>query len=197
MSRNDINTVELIAQIRSGDRDAWSRLVDRELPPLRRYAKGRLPPWARGTADTQDLVHDVLVRAMPRLESWQSETPGALQAFLRRAVANQIVDEIRRARRRMASAAPIESHPDPAPSPLTQVLTREDRTRLRAALEKVSASDRALLGARFGLGLRYAEVAARLRRPNANAARVAVERAVARVAKAMRGGKPGASRKVH
>jgi len=186
MSQDDTKTTELIARIRSGDREAWSRLVERELPQLRRFAKGRLPLFARGALDTQDLVHDVLLRAMPRLDSWEGDRPGALQAFLRRAVANQIVDEIRKARRRVASTAPIESHSDSGPSALAQVISREDRMRLRAALENVSASDRALLGARFGWGLRYADVAARVRRPTANAARVAVERAVARVAKAMR-----------
>jgi RNA polymerase sigma factor (sigma-70 family) len=186
MSQDDTKTTELIARIRSGDREAWSRLVERELPQLRRFAKGRLPLFARGALDTQDLVHDVLLRAMPRLDSWEGNRPGALQAFLRRAVANQIVDEIRKARRRVASTAPIESHPDSGPSALAQVISREDRMRLRAALENVSASDRALLGAPFGWGLRYADVAARVRRPTANAARVAVERAVARVAKAMR-----------
>ena len=51
---------------------------------------------------------------------------------------------------------------------------------------------RALLEARFGSGYRYAEVAARLRRPNANAARVAVERAVGRLAKIMNRRKPTA-----
>ena len=186
MSQDDTKTTELIARIRSGDREAWSRLVERELPQLRGFAKGRLPLFARGALDTQDLVHDVLLRAMPRLDSWEGDRPGALQAFLRRAVANQIVDEIRKARRRVASTAPIESHSDSGPSALAQVISREDRMRLRAALENVSASDRALLGARFGWGLRYADVAARVRRPTANAARVAVERAVARVAKAMR-----------
>ena len=75
---------------------------------------------------------------------------------------------------------------DSGPSALARVISQEDHKRLRAALENVSASDRALLGARFGWGLRYADVAARVRRPSANAARVAVERAVARVAKAMR-----------
>jgi RNA polymerase sigma factor (sigma-70 family) len=109
MSPNETNTVDLIAQIRAGDREARSRLVERELPRLQRYARGRLPVWARGSADTQDLVQDVLLRAMPRLDSLNTDTPGALQAFLRRAVANQIVDEIRKARRRVASTAPIES----------------------------------------------------------------------------------------
>ena len=196
MDHTDTKTVELIALIRSGNHEAWSRLVERELPPLRRFARGRLPAFARGSMDTQDLVHDVLVRAMPRLESWSTETPGALQAFLRRAVANQIVDEIRKARRRTPSGTPIDSQPDPGPSALAQVISREDRRRLRAALERISKSDRALLGARFGWGLRYAQVAERLRRPSANAARVAVERAVARVAKVMRPAH-GSSRKVN
>ena len=192
MSPNETNTVDLIAQIRAGDREARSRLVERELPRLQRYARGRLPTWARGSADTQDLVQDVLLRAMPRLDSLNTDTPGALQAFLRRAVANQIVDEIRKARRRVASTAPIESHPDPAPSALVEVIRKEARNQLRGALDKVSDSDRALLEARFGSGYRYAEVAARLRRPNANAARVAVERAVGRLAKIMNRRKPTA-----
>jgi RNA polymerase sigma factor (sigma-70 family) len=196
MSREETRTVELIAQIQSGNGEAWGRLVDRELPPLRRYAKGRLPEWARGGMDTEDLVHDVLVRVVPRLNSWRADAPGALQAFLRRSVANRIVDQIRKARRRVASTAPIEALPDPARSALAQIIKREDHVRLRAALEKVSAADRALLAARFGLGLRYAQVAGQLHRPNANAARVAVERAVARVAKAM-GKRAGADRKVH
>lgn len=196
MSHELTNTMELISQIKSGNLDAWRRLVEREMPRLQRFARGRLPVWARGAMDTQDLVHDVLVRAMPRLGTWESDTPGALQAFLRRAVANQVVDEIRKARRRLASTAPIESHPDPSPSPLTRVMKDEDLTRLRAALATVSAADRALIAARFTNGLRYAQVATRLRRPNANAARVAVERAVARVAKAMRK-TGGGAREVH
>jgi RNA polymerase sigma-70 factor (ECF subfamily) len=185
MSANDPNTHELIAQIRSGSQDAWSRLVEREMPALRRYARGRLPSHARGAVDTQDLVHDALLRAMPRLLTWRCDAPGALQALLRRVVANRIIDEIRKMRRRLATTAPIDSHPDSAPSPLAQIITRQNRMRLRAALDAVSASDRALLEARFGCGLRFAQVATRLGRPNANAARTAVNRAVSRVGKAM------------
>ena len=184
---SDNETMDLIVEIRSGSRGAWSRLVQRELPPLRRFAQGRLPAWARGAGDTQDLVQNVLVRALPRLSTWESQSRGALRAFLRKAVANQIVDEIRKARKRMGSPALLDGLPDAAPSPLARVIQDESVRKLRAALAQLSESDRRLLAARFGSGYRYNEIAMRLKRPSANAARVAVERAVGRLAKIMNG----------
>ena len=182
---NDSETMDLIVQIRSGSGGAWSQLVKRELPPLRRFAQGRLPVWARGAGDTQDLVQNVLVRALPRLTTWESQGRGALRAFLRKAVANQIVDEIRKARRRMGSPTLLDGLPDSTPSPLAQVIQDENLRKLRAALARLSASDRKLLAARFGSGYRYNDIATLLKRPTANAARVAVERAVERLAKIM------------
>jgi RNA polymerase sigma factor (sigma-70 family) len=182
----DTKTIELIAQIRSGDHGAWDRLVERELPQLERFARGKIPAWARSANDTQDVVQNVLVRVLPRLSSWETETPGALRAFLRKAVANHVVDEIRSARRRISSPQPLEALPARTPSPLAQAINEEALTQLREALAQISESDRRLLAARFGAGYRYAQVAERLGRPNANAARVGVERAVQRVARAMK-----------
>ena len=184
---SDTETMELIVQIRSGNRGAWSRLVERELPPLKRYAQGRLPTWARSASDTQDLVQNVLMRALPRLVNWESQGRGALRAFLRKALINQIVDEIRKARKRMASPTPLEGLPDAAPSPLSKLIQGESVMKLRKALARLSESDRKLLAARFGSGCRYTEIATLLDRPSANAARMAVERAVERLAKIMNG----------
>jgi RNA polymerase sigma-70 factor, ECF subfamily len=188
MDRTETHTIDLIAQVRSGDRSALSRLVERELPPLKKFARGRLPVWARSATDTHDLVHAVVLRALPRLETWNSEGRGALRAFLRKAVGNQIVDEIRRASRRKASPVSLDTRPDSAPSPLTRIIQEERLSTLRSALARLSESDRRLITARFGWDLRYAELAAVLGRPNANAARVAVERAVERLAKLMSAG---------
>ena len=184
---SDSETMDLIVQIRAGSRGAWSQLVKRELPPLKRFAQGRLPAWARSTGDTQDIVQNVLMRALPRLSTWESQSRGALRAFLRKAVANQIVDEIRKARKRMGSPALLDSLPDSTLSPLARIIQDESVRKLREALAQLSESDRKLLAARFGSGYRYDEIATRLKRPSANAARVAVERAVERLAKIMRG----------
>ena len=185
MNSDRTETLEIISQIRLGNRGACSRLAKRELPPLMRFARGRLPAWARGATDTQDLIQDVFVRTLPRLATWHSEGHGALRAFLRRAVANQIVSEIRKARRRTGSPAALDHLVDRTPSPLARAIRNQNVLQLRVALAQLSDADRALLAARFGSDRRYADIAALLGRPNANATRVAVERALDRVARIM------------
>jgi RNA polymerase sigma-70 factor (ECF subfamily) len=187
--KNDANTIELLARVRAGDDDARDRLVERALPALLKFASRRVPSCIRGAADTRDLVHDVIVRALPRLESFRADGPGALQAFLRRAVANRIVDEVRRSRSRQPAAETVERLGDRRPSVLAKMISRQDLDRLRAAFATLSPSDRALLLTRFQVERGYADVARAHNKPTANAARAAVTRAVARLAKAMDGTK--------
>src|SRR6202007_2105471 len=80
------STHELLALVRQGDRGALDRLFARCLPPLRRWARGRLPSTARGALDTQDLVQDTIVNSLRRLDQFDSRHEGALQAYLRQAV---------------------------------------------------------------------------------------------------------------
>ena len=79
-------------------------LVERCLPPLRRWAHGRLPQFARDKFNTEDLVQEAVLRVLRRLETFESRQVGALQAFLRQTVRNLICDEIRRTRHRSFSA---------------------------------------------------------------------------------------------
>jgi len=54
---SDEPTIELVTRARGGDRPAMEALLQRCLPPLKRWAHGRLPAAARGRLDTGDLVH--------------------------------------------------------------------------------------------------------------------------------------------
>ena len=128
-----LSTLDLLERFKSGDQQAVALLVERSIPPLRRWARGRLPGWARGIAETQDLVQTALMRALPRLKEFQARHPGALQAYLRQAVANHIRDEIRKVSAR-PPAELGESQPDPSPSPLEQAIGREafDATKRRS-----------------------------------------------------------------
>jgi len=89
-------TTELLLRARHGDASAIDRLLTRHLSPLQRFAQGRLPGWARGLADTDDLVQDALLQTLKRLNAFESRHPGALQAYLRRAVMNRLREELRR-----------------------------------------------------------------------------------------------------
>jgi len=175
------STVELLARVRQGDRDALDRLIARCLPPLRRWARGRLPSAARGVLDTQDLVQDTILSSLRHLDHFESRHEGALQAYLRQAVLNRIRDEARRFGRRPAAAELSDSQPSPAASPLDIAIGREGVERYEAALQRLRPSDREAIIGRLEMQHDYQELATILGKPNANAARVAVTRALARL----------------
>src|SRR5205809_5291132 len=94
------SSLDLLERARAGDQSALNTLMARHLPRLQRWAKGRLPRWARDVADTQDLVQETLLQTFNRIEMFEPAREGALQAYLRQAVMNRIRDEIRRKARR-------------------------------------------------------------------------------------------------
>jgi RNA polymerase sigma-70 factor (ECF subfamily) len=178
-------TIELLTRAKTGDRSALDLLVERSLPPLRRWARGRLPQYARSLQETQDLVQNAVLRSIPRLATFEALHPGALQAFLRQAVANQIIDEIRKVKRRPEPVEVPDSLAAQGPSPLEEAIGREGMERYEAALARLKPSDREAIIARIELQQSYEEVALALGKPNANAARAAVKRAIERLLKEM------------
>src|SRR5262245_42241406 len=181
------NTIELLERFKKGDEEAVSILVERSIPPLKRWARGRLPIWARSLAETQDLVQNAVLRALPHLKSFEAKHPGALQAYLRQAVNNHIRDEIRKVKVRPPSAAVPDDQPDEGPSPLEQAIGQESLERYEAALKTLRPVDREAIIARVELQQSYDEIAIALGKPTADAARMAVVRALRNLLKAMTG----------
>jgi RNA polymerase sigma-70 factor, ECF subfamily len=179
------STIDLLERFKRGEEGAVGLLVERSLPPLRRWARGRLPMWARGLADTQDLVQDAVIRALPHLKHFEAKHPGALQAYLRQAIANHIRDEIRRVQSKPAQADMPEDKVDPDPSPLEHAIGRERLERYEAALSTLRPIEREAIVARLELQQSYEEVALALGKPTADAARMMVARAVRNLIKAM------------
>lgn len=171
-------TVGLLERVRQGDQAALARLIDRATPALRRWARGRLPLWARTMHDTHDLVQEAIVRTLPRLRTFEMRHPGALQAYLQRAIANKIRDEIRRVHARPALTELSDDHRAPGPTPLDAAIGVEQAVRYREGVARLRPCERDAIVARFEHQLCYDEIARRLGKPNANAARVAVGRAV-------------------
>src|SRR5215217_9474451 len=65
---SDEPTIELVVRARGGDRPAMEALLERCLPPLKRWAHGRLPAHARGNLDTGDLVQEAAMHVLARLD---------------------------------------------------------------------------------------------------------------------------------
>ena len=180
------STIELLDRYKHGDDEAVNLLVERSLPPLKRWARGRLPDWARSLAETQDLVQDAVIRAITHLKHFEARHPGALQAYLRQAIANHIRDEIRKVNSRPAIGGDLpENKMDPGPSPLERAIGRQRLDRYDAALAKLRPMEREAIVARLELQQSYEEVALALGKPSADAARMLVARAVKNLIKAM------------
>jgi RNA polymerase sigma-70 factor (ECF subfamily) len=176
-------TVELLNRVKAGDDVARERLVSRCIPPLRRWARGRLPSYARDMLDTEDLVQESVLAALARIEGFEARREGALQAYLRQALANRIKDVIRYKRRRPLQTELPEDARDQGQSPLEQVIGLENTERYEAAMRRLRDSDREAIIARVELRYSYHELAVALGKPSADAARVAVARAIYRLAR--------------
>ena len=179
-------TVELLERAKGGDSQALDRLLERCVPALRRWAHGRLPQTARGMNDTADIVQDTIIAAMRRLEVFQSRHQGALQAYLRQAVMNRIRDIIRHDKRRPEVSGLSEGIQDEATSPLEAAIGAENLERYERALQRLTPPDREAIIGRLEMLYGYDELATILGKPSAAAARMAVTRAMKRLADEMR-----------
>ena len=182
-------TTDLVDKAKSGDRAALDRLCTRFLPALRRWASGRLPRWTRDLMDTDDLVQETVIRALNRVDTFESRHEGALQAYMRQAVVNRIRDEVRRANRSPAVIELDDRQRDLTASPLEQAIGREALDRYESALSRLRSEEREAIVARIELECSYQEVAQALGKPSADAARMTVSRALLRLAEEMNRGK--------
>jgi RNA polymerase sigma-70 factor (ECF subfamily) len=180
------STFQLLERAHEGDSAALDVLFSRYLRPLQHWASGRLPRWARNSADTHDLVQDTLLNAFRKIGSFEPRREGAFQAYLRQAVMNRIRDHIRRTGTRPAMSTFEESDHEHPSSPLDQVIGLETFERYEAALARLTPNEREAIIGRVELGHTYEELAATLEKPSADAARMAVARALVRLAEEMK-----------
>ena len=180
------STTQLLLRIRAGDPRAKDILAARYLKALNRLAHGRLPAGARGMLDTDDLVQVTLIRALEHVESFEPQGPGSFLAYLRRSLLNQIRDQARRVARSPGQSELSDDVASPERSPLEEAIGRDALERYEKALSKLSPEQEEAVVLRLELGFTYDQIAEAIGRPTANAARMLVTRALARLAETMR-----------
>ena len=189
-SGGSTTTLGLLQRARHGDREALDVLFTRLLPSLRKWAHGRLQGEARDVADTADLVQQAMVGALRHLDRFEPRRRDALRAYLRQAIRNRVTDELRRSQRRPPHV-PVDDDDVPAPlgaSPLSLLLSAEQEQSYRRALAALRPEEQELVVARLELGYNYSQIALAAGRPSVDAARMAVRRALLRLAEEMGSG---------
>lgn len=185
---NLTSTADLLKRARQGDDDALNDLFRRHLAPLRRWARGRLPKWTRDLRDTEDLVQETLAQTLRRIDAFEPRHEGALQAYLRQALLNRVRDEVRRVNRYPAPDGldDADHHPaDGRASPLEEVIGIEAMESYESGLQRLKTEERELIIARVEMQQSYQQIAVAHNKSSADAARMAVSRALLRLAEEM------------
>lgn len=159
----DHTTAWLLLRVREGDEGARATLLQRVEPLLRRWAQGRLPPALRDAQDTGDLVQGTLLRALVRLDRFESAHPGALFGYLRTTLLNAMRDALRALPRdERIDAEALEQLPALPGSAVEAALGRDGALAYEQVLQALEPAHRELVVMRFEFGLSFPEIASEL-----------------------------------
>jgi len=179
------STLDVLERARQGDGAAARVLIERTVGPLRRWARGRLPNYARDAANTEDVVQDAVVRALARVEHFEHRSVDGMQKYLRESVRNRIRDEVRRVSRRGVTQELPEAVYDDGYSPLEELILKERSERYLAGLRTLKPAERMAIIFRLEHRHSFEVIAQKLGKSSPDAARMMVSRAVKRLAAAI------------
>ena len=142
----------LIAQWRAGDERAATALVARHAPALARYAA------SMGVGEEGDeLVQDTFVRAFGSLDGFRGESSLLTWLFT---IERRLIFDRRRAAKRGARTVDLEAeHLATEHTALDGVVAVETEERVRAAVGRLTPTQREVFTLRVNEGLSYKEIA--------------------------------------
>jgi RNA polymerase sigma-70 factor (ECF subfamily) len=142
----------LIARWRGGDERAATVLVERHAPALSRFVAS-----VGERAEVEEVVQDTFVRAFGSLDRFREAS--SLRTWLF-SIARNLCRDRARANRRAPTAVPIdETHALTGDDPLSAAVAMETEARVRAAMDGLTETQRAVFTLRVTEGLSYREIA--------------------------------------
>lgn len=141
-----------------GDDEGLRELYDRYAP----FALGMALKIVREQNEAEDVVHDAFIAIVERADQYRPER-GTVVAWLVTTVRNLSLDRARRrVRRAQITTEELRHEPtEPVPDPESIAWLARDREAVRAALARLSESQRRTLEVAFFEGLSYPEIAER------------------------------------
>lgn len=142
----------LIARWRGGDERAATILVERHAPAVSRFVASM---GQRG--EIEEVVQDTFVRAFVSIDRFREAS--SLRTWLF-SIARNLCRDRARSSRRSPTVVPIdERHALTGDDPLSAAVATETESRVRAAMEGLTETQRAVFTLRVTEGLSYREIA--------------------------------------
>jgi RNA polymerase sigma-70 factor (ECF subfamily) len=195
-----------VAAAQEGDATALGRVLEAFRPYLLTVANQDLPEALWGKCSGSDLVQETLLEAHRGFAGFDGSRPDELRSWLRGILRHNLKDWARRFmatdRRSVGRECSLQDDKaggllaaglvDPSPTPSTSAVDREESATIDAALDRLTADERAVVLLRNRDHLAWDEVGRRLGR-SASAARMLWKRALLHL-QAMLEPEPGAGR---
>lgn len=184
-------THDLLQKAQGGDGDAANELFLLFRDPLERYLHAQLPHVVRSVQDTQDAVQEVMMRMYTSLGKYKYQGVGSLWGYLRKIARNYVLEQVREkkhwggARGEPAVPAATTEIVAAQPSPHAHAQSREQFDLYESALAKLTPRTRNAFLLKWELKLEFAQIAKECGFNTADAARMAVTRAIQQMAEEM------------
>jgi RNA polymerase sigma-70 factor (ECF subfamily) len=177
MTDHDSKLESLMRRAVQGDQDAWGQLLESQRPRLRRMVELHMDHRLSARFDSSDVVQEALADAVRKLPMYFRDRPLPFYPWLRRLTRERLIHFQRRhmhAQQRSVAREEAQelSLADESvleladrvlsrgSSPSARLRREEDRTRVHAALDELSPSDREILVLRHLEQLSPREIAA-------------------------------------
>jgi RNA polymerase sigma-70 factor (ECF subfamily) len=183
------DSIELIRRAQDGEHQAFGRLLERYYERVHAIVRRRLGDGLRTEVESRDILQDAMCDAVRCFGNFELRDDGALTAWLAAIVENRIrgtrkyLYAEKRDRRRNVSIQRLRERQNPVPTTVFQpqaddtpppdaLAKRDEIEVLLDSLEALPQRYRDVLVLRDQEGLLWDEIAERLERPSADAARM-------------------------
>lgn len=159
----------LVDRARSGDRQAFDRLIEEHRPALERHVRTRIGEHLRSKVEVDDVLQDTYLRAWKSMDGFQWMGKGSFLRWLKGIAEHAILKLVNRhGREEVIFVEEETARPDLGPSPSKALRRGERFSRLEEALDALSPEHREAVMLVRIKGLKVKEAAERMgRTPNA------------------------------
>ena len=169
MKPDSAQTSALLDRVRQGDRRALEQLLARGRSGLRDFVDYHLDPRLRTRLDPSDVVQDVQLEVVRRIDDFLQRRPMPFHLWIRKTAYERLLNlrrDHQRARRSLSREVPLPerssllmARPLIHNSPSRQAEARELAERISRAVAELSETDREILTMRHAEELSYEEIA--------------------------------------
>jgi RNA polymerase sigma-70 factor, ECF subfamily len=173
-------SVDLLRAAQAGDDGALAVLCGRYEVRIRRLVHRRMNATLRVKADTNDLVHEVLLSVLANVDRIEVRDDRSFARWITRVVVNAVIDLARKPATEGEPAEPEAIADGRITTPPDRAIREEERRRTLAAIARLPEEQRRIVELRDFDDLSYAAIAKRMDRTE-DAARMLHRRAVVRL----------------